>query len=289
MLMEDFLKKVSEDLDNSGFISEMRAIQIFLRNGWRCSGNASYYDKDEGKNREIDLEAYLWKRRDISDGRSMVSFFYIIGEVKKTDKPWVIFKEELNHSLDAWNNLAYSNMPSQLNREIANAMSKDSLKTKLGWRGYGIHESFKNPNQPSRWYSAFVSVCKASKHVLESNFQVENSLDNDTEEEELIEVKDNISFHFVQPIVILDGILLSAALDETGNIKISEIDSAPMEFTYRSDHYYDMDFFTGRPTEKSYRVDVVCLKALADYINLCKQRQVSIVDAICNQVLKLRK
>jgi hypothetical protein len=165
----DFLKKVTEDLSTSGFASEMRAIQVFLRNRWRCSGNTSYYDRDEGKVREIDISAYLWQRCDLVDNRHVISYFFVVAEVKKSDKPWVVFREKVTRPLDAWNNLAHCNWSDSLNPEIADAISEDSLLTMLGWRGYGIHESFKKPDQPSRWYSALVSVCKASEHVFERN------------------------------------------------------------------------------------------------------------------------
>src|SRR5688572_6277433 len=106
---DDFLKKLVLDLNNSGFASEMAAIQIFLKNDWNCSGSANYFDKDEQKTREIDLIAYHSQRTTKvgkNSDRTIASFFFVVAEVKKTEKPWVVFRENLKHPFDAWNNLA---------------------------------------------------------------------------------------------------------------------------------------------------------------------------------------
>jgi hypothetical protein len=85
----------------------------------------------------------------------------------------------------------------------------------------------------------------------------------------------------------LDGILLAAYLSNDGDIEISEINAAPMYFSYRSQNYNDSDFVTGEPTEKNYRVDVVCLSELPNYLELCKRRQMRILDAINQKLLEL--
>jgi hypothetical protein len=282
---DDFRKKVVDDLGASGFASEMAAIQVFLKNDWFCTGNASYFDKDEQKAREIDLIAYRSQNRTkiASDSdRSISSFFYIVAEVKKAEKPWVVFRERIKYPLDAWNNLAHCDWPSGLSYKIAKDLSKDSLLANLGWRGYGIHESFKKPDQPSRWYAACISVSKASEHQLEKAEPLLNDQDEDNRPKELGKY---ITFNFVQPLIVLDGILLSAELNTSGEIEISEIDAAPMVFSYRSGKYSDVDPIYGTPTEKDYRIDIVRLSALSNYIERCKRRQATITDALQRTVL----
>ncbi len=137
-------------------------------------------------------------------------------------------------------------------------MTSESLISQLKWNGYGIHESFKNPNSPSQWYSACVSVCKAAEHALkaESWPKLEGV-------EKVIDVFSNPPYLvFVKPIVILDGILLAADLSEQGEIDIAEIEMAPMKFHFKSRSY----------TRSSYRIDIIGLNGLEKYIELSNKR-----------------
>lgn len=261
---ESFAKKVIADLEKSGFGSEMRTIKTFLSNGWRCSGGQYYMDKDMGKTREIDVVAHYWLNKKHSKENYTNSFFYIVGEVKKSDKPWVVFTKKLDKDefglKCAWNNLAHINTPEAITSEVTKVLPAHSLRVDSDYLGYGIHESFKPPSESSQWYSAFVSASKAAEYQLEVN--TDSSKDN----------KDSFrrSFIFVQPIVIFDGILLSAELDQNGEIEVKEINEIPTEFRYRTNNYKRM----------WYRVDLVRLTHLEAYLERCQQRQLAVVDRI---------
>ena len=73
---------------------------------------------------------------------------------------------------------------------------------------------------------------------------------------------------------------LAAQLDTSGNIEISEIDAAPLDFSYWSGEYSYVDPLFGMPTERDYKIDIVRLYALKDYIKRCRRRQQTITDAI---------
>ncbi|MEY2527403.1 MAG: hypothetical protein QOE73_2174 [Verrucomicrobiota bacterium] len=55
---EDLKKKLSIDLQKSGFAAEMQTIQTVRRAGWCCSGAAAYFDRDERITRTVDAGAF---------------------------------------------------------------------------------------------------------------------------------------------------------------------------------------------------------------------------------------
>jgi hypothetical protein len=148
---------------------------------------------------------------------------------------------------------------------MARGLTEHSLIKINGWLGSGIHESFKNPDQPSRWYSSFVSVSKASDYYLEhispgGEQQTDNILENSCE------------VHFVQPLVVLNAPLFRAVMLENGDIEVTEIESAAFEFEYKSKNYENSPF----------RVDLVTLDGLDTYIESVKKRQ----KAFCKTIEK---
>ena len=257
-----FKQRVIKDLEKSGFGSEMRVIRTFLAKQWSCSGNLNYFDKDEQKTRECDLQAHRMLMEKLDNEKFIQSYYHIVAEVKKSEKPWVIFREDLSdkplRTGDAWNNLIfYDNLPFEP-RILYDDMTSESLIAQLRWNGYGIHECFKNPDIPSRWYSACVSVCKAAEHALkaESWPKIEGV-------EKVLDVFQNPPYLvFVKPVVILDGILLAADLSDQGELSIAEIEMAPMEFHFKSKSY----------TRSSYRVDIIGINGLEKYIELTNKR-----------------
>lgn len=267
--MNDELKnKVINDLEESGFSSEMKAVRAFLARKWQCKSGTGYFDLDEQKTREIDLEAL----QHLSDKEEKVEcFFFIVGEVKKSNKPWVVFK---NMSSQLWLSDVVNNLVSCENLPISrfdlrDELSRNSLLVKRGWKGNGIHESFKKPEQPSRWYFGFVSSCKAAEYTLEIN----SSAPKEERPEDW--APDKTTYYvFVKPVVILDGILLSAEMLDDGSIKIDEIDAAPMGFDYKTRQYK-----RGR-----YIVDVVKLESIDKYLELTEQRH----QDLFGRILKAR-
>ena len=267
---EKFREKIIKDLEKSGFGSEMRAIREFLSRNWHCTGNFSYFDKDAQKSREGDLHASRIGSKDLGSRSSVVFWFHIAGEVKKSDNPWIVFKQPIRRLrvTDAYNNLIFfKHLPfSYVN--LVEPLTEHCLLAKIEWEGYGIHESFKKPDKSSRWYSSFVSSCKAAEHILERNSEGKES-DREISKDAF---KNPPFFVFVKPVVVLDGPLLSAEITSTGKISIKEIDAAPFQFHFRTINY----------DRYSYPIDLVSLSALAKYIEKSEKRQ----DTIFNAILK---
>lgn len=191
------------------------------------------------------------------------SEFDVIAEVKKSERPWVVFKAPNGpgKTLCAWNNLTTAiNLPCKPVK-LVGALSKSSLIVRNGWSGTGIHESFKNPDQPSRWYTAFVSVIKAA-NGLADRYQP------DGEQTTTDVINNPIEFALYQPLVVLDGTLISAELSEDAELVVEKVTSAAFEFAYETDAYRK-----GR-----YRVDLVTLDGLSQYLDLIEQRHDDVLE-----------
>jgi hypothetical protein len=264
-----FEKNIIDDLEKSGFSSELRAIRTFLSCGWKCTGFANYFDLDQELITGVDLRA--WQKKEVRVERLRYGVHFVIdAEVKKSEKPWVIFKETTDFVIDDYmNNLTHicGLTPFSLRHE----MTQDSVYAKLQWRGYGIHESFKEPKAPSRSYSAMIKVCKSAESSLNScsayfkEFQ-ESSKDSEDSEHSY---KERFVV-FVKPIVVVDGNLFAASLSDTGDISIEKILFAPVEFYYKSKHC----------NKGIYLVDFVTLEGLEDYLRISDKRLQNIFNKV---------
>lgn len=258
------INKIKKDLEKSGLGSEMKALKVFNELGWKIESGTSYFDKDEGKSREIDISAYFPSNLYLGEKVGVYNFFFICAEVKKSDKPWIVFKSPLKKFAKgcAWENMiSYINFPNKP-RSFTQYLKTNSLLSKVNWQATGLHQSFKDPNFASRWYSAFVTVCKACEEEYDSESCEGNKTSSDL-------VKNPTELNFFQPIVILDGILATAELSDDGEIIIEEIESAPFRFEFKTEQYK-----RGR-----YRVDLVTLKGLKKYLKSVRERQESMNTA----------
>src|SRR5437868_13854532 len=99
-MTKDLRERLEKDLEKSGFAAEMRAIDAIRSEGWGTSGSGTYVDLDLKVTRSVDVKAY----RVIRDSKIEVALEYeIFGEVKKTERPWIVFRREEEHPLgDGW-------------------------------------------------------------------------------------------------------------------------------------------------------------------------------------------
>lgn len=250
-------EKIAADLRRAGFFSEMVSIQHFLDADWQVRGAPGYLDHDSDRYREHDLLAETFRYRLEDSLPSVMCQLKVVGEVKHSASPWVVFRQPPDRSrlsIESFCGLSYSpNVPPDRNR-LSQVIDDTSLLSELGWQAYGVHEAFKDPNNPSSWYSAFVSACKAA----EAAFNAEKSL-LDPLASSLVR-----SFYFTwfQPLVILDGLLFSATLTPTHDVAITPCDAATFRYSYRTSRY----------AREHYHLDLVTLPFLPRYISLQKRR-----------------
>jgi hypothetical protein len=265
VLDENLKNRISEDLHKSGFQSEMAAVEAFLVTGWQCEGSFTYRDRESNSSREIDLQATFTLSRARQRGGSVQCGLRVLAEVKKSEEPWVAFRERASSPtqlLDAWNNLTYTlNLPTE-QVALADALSQHSLLSTNGWKARGVHESFKRPSTPSRWYAAGVAACKAAESALEAEAATLDPLRPN--------FSDSILFVLIKPIIILDGPFVSAHLKDGETLVIEEITSAAFRFQHRTSEY----------TRDSYSLDVVTMEALPAYIASSERRLRSFMEAL---------
>lgn len=245
--------------------SELRVRRILQDRQWSVSAARAFLDRDEGKSREIDIHATRVEGRKHNDRHCIHTEFKIFAEVKKTEKPWVVFRQYPLSSLGycAWNNLInYIHLPCAPG-SLASTLGNYSPIRSVGWEGSGIHQAFSKPDQPSRWYSAFLSALKAA-----DDYAVEYETEGEARTTDML--KEPCELTFMQPLVVLDGVLVSAEIDTAGDVMIEEVSIAPFRFEYRTREY----------KQGSYRVGLVTLDGLPTYLDLLEQRQSALVDAI---------
>jgi len=263
---EDLYKEIINDLKKTGFVSEMHAMNNLISQNWRTTGSRGYFDLDESKTCEIDLYAYhTLTHKDEHNTIAAQSFFNIVAEVKKTDKPWIFFRGNHYNNWrlkEGWNTLVFSNGLSDKlsHKALTDVLLTSGLGYNSGWLAHNIHEAFKDPAQPSRWYSALIKACKAGEDVLKANSS---------------EGHTHPYFFLVKPVVIVDGELISAYINEEGSIKLEQVDTAMMDF----------DFSTANYKGRRYAIDVVSLSFLPNYIKFCEKRH----GKIFNELKLLKK
>jgi hypothetical protein len=271
-MSKDLKNKMLADLEKSGFASEMRAIKIFQNSGWHCDGGRNFMDKDQNISRDSDIAAHYVHRYSKNDMQQIECWYFIAGEVKKSEKPWVVFARKLKHPFtqEAWGNLTFRDGFLLEPHTISDDLTKLSLRDELRWEGYGIHESFKSPDNPSQGYKAIVSAIKATEDVVETNGSIAKKI-NAHEKNDI-----KCILMFGKPVVILDGQLFSAELNEMNDIELNEISFAPLKVNFETTAY----------THGCYYVDVVTLEGLASYLGKSKDRHSHIFKALTEKTIE---
>jgi hypothetical protein len=264
-MTEDLEKKLADDILKSGFGSEIRSLKIIKEAGWHATGSSHYIDLDTGLSRESDIQAHTLVHLASDDDKEIFfqSFYSLSIEVKKSDKPLIVFREKPNFSFEISEcgyGLAFCDGLNTIRGFTGSGfLSESSLAEKLGWYGNGMHESFKKPDQPSRWYAACVSVCKAAEHELKQNsWEVDPS-------------SSQYPYLWIsKPVIVLDGLLYSADLDEDHELLLTPEKFSSLKFVFQNQNYKRREYF----------VDIVTLDNLKEYLSFCSDRNRKISEKL---------
>jgi hypothetical protein len=255
---EELKKKILQDIQKSGFGSEMKALQIIKKAGWRASGSVHYEDLDTGGTRESDIKTHHVCSASSENERVIEyqCFLSLSIEVKKSERPWIVFREDPYYAFElseGGSALLFVDGTRSGKKGMAHAVGTSGLAYTCGWYGNGMHEAFKSPDQPSRWYSGFVAACKAAEHQLRLNsWQISEGTPTDH----------HPYLWLSKPVVVLDGQLVSATLDSDENLVLAEEKWCSVKFAYKSENY----------RREKYFVDVVTLEALQEYLQIQADR-----------------
>src|ERR1700694_4644382 len=168
MSNHEFPARLVADLEKSGFGSELSALQVFHRAKFETVAGKVYFDKLLNCQREVDLSAV----KDIVSGSDVIlqAIISIVGEVKKSEDPWVVLKSTATYEnpynvylSDTLIEISNARAPTH---SIGEKLARSFLASRDPWFGYGIYEAFKKPNALRRWFKAASSVCRASWNAM---------------------------------------------------------------------------------------------------------------------------
>lgn len=270
--IQDIEKKIREDIEKTGFVSELKVVSTLLENKWHPEHSYTYEDKDENISREIDVITY----KPITDKNCTVGINLII-EIKKSESPWVVFTTQKKATLSWATNLfiagrswilkkKYGTYESKLNvinslNVQENCLRKDSLRV-----GKAFHELNKNPSDKSKIYGALISSGKAAKYYRDLNYN---------ESESIYKSGDYTSIILFLPLVVLDGILFEVYNDSKGEIKIEKKDFIPVEMFYSSPKYKSLENQFG----VTFAPDLITIDYLTEYIKKIELWQTGLLNA----------
>jgi hypothetical protein len=255
-------KKIIEWLEQQGYPLEMRVAKAFIDVGVSVSLSDYYIDPESDTPREIDIVAGS------QDGEYADYFMFSVEfaiECKKTSFPWVLFvKPGRKYDSVYRNGWVCSEIGSTVKGKLKyHKLIKNKLHNWSGNLAYGVTQALRKGASES-WdipYKALMSCVKASHGLARLT---EHKVWSSPSSEKVL------FGSMTQPVIVLDGHLFEASLDESGGLQITEIDEGIINFKYpflkRSDEYVS--------------VRIVTLPALPRFVSAAKEY----IDQITDQV-----
>ncbi len=234
--MEDDLQtKILKEVTKTGYPVELRVGSLLSSYGWGVDHNKYYLDMDEHKGREIDISAFISLTIE-----ELCIALHLVCEVKHSNKPWVVFSTEMRDlilEVLIWSDLNYGKGIERrdLTDEELEILSPITKSKRIG-RSYC--ECFKKENEKTAIFEALTSVVKASEYCLERN------------EAATKEVMKGKYLHFIEPVIIFDGLLYDVHIGAESKLEIQEIEYIPISFGYISPTYKRRRYLVHLLTEK---------------------------------------
>lgn len=276
--MTELEEKILKDIQKTGFAAELNAVSILIANGWDTRHSETYEDKDENKSREIDIIASKSKYEDEYGFRFN---FYLVIEVKKTEKPWIVFSTTKEMPCCGWR-LLHNGINCRIKKQYAGRNTVESIfdvgcitpndpRTNILRIGKAFHEFSKQPNEKSKIYEALMTSCKAAKYFCSLRADMSFGDFKPDQETEL---------NIYLPIVILDGSpLFEVHNNYNGEIRIEEKKHIPIEMSYSSPNY------KGGGWDLSFLPDIITLDNLKEHLDLLEKWRTSVLSS-CSLALK---
>ena len=267
-------QKISEDIERTGYPTELTVGKILEQKGWELHYNVYYIDEDERKGREIDIvatEVIYHKELPIHIEYSLIC------AVKKSSKPWVVFSTEAT-GLEGggWNWLHVSE---NLNGNILPADKIDANSTISQFRrlGHAYHVAFQNNN--SSILEALSSAVKASEQHRK-HYEEWYEEDRRSDEARKKSSKKYHSLVILEPMIILDGQLYEAYLNVEKKLIVKKVNHIPVCFGYISLAYKHAEYFS------NYIVEIVTVDALSRLVSKKRRWLEGIKEEIAKNITK---
>lgn len=229
--MKELEEKILEDIERTGFLSELNITKLFISRDWIIAPNETYLDKDLNKSREIDLLVGFGKYYSKLNYTMLVS---LVIEIKKdTKRPWVVFstnKDNLESKTRWAKFITYGNNYTTKDGSIfsVNDPSINFPNENFSRIGRNFHEAFKKPDENSKIYESLISCCKAA-HSFGS--RGDKPFEKDFNQEDVTHLTLSI------PLVVLDGLLYEVYLEEDGQTCLESKDCISLKLNYSSPNY----------------------------------------------------
>ena len=261
-----FEENIIEDIQKTGYPTEITAASIMQANGWSVVHNPSFWDQEEQKSREFDIQAYRrWQAR----SQNWTMGVYLIAECKKSEKPWVFFTTEEKYEHGRLGSLIYSRVkgtPLFTSYDQESALIPDSdlcsshhyFQFKRQARTF--YEPLKNQDKAAHSTTIYTAVMSAIKATL---FRWA-----DTAYEKWIGL--------YYPIIILAGDLFDARIGPGKTVSITKTDHVQLSF-----HYMQPDpRINSKLSRRQFTVDVIHEDYLAQFLKLVEEEHQVIADKI---------
>lgn len=239
--MDETLKKrIIADIQKTGFPSELKVAAILKKDNWTIEQNGTYLDYETNQSREIDIKAYKL----FSEEKSKFYFFvHLIIEVKKIDtRPWIFFvRENISKPVLNFIGPGYSQiitdenfrnrfLPARQLMELFPRNEEDAI-------GTAYYDAFKAVDEPSKIYGALLSAIKGAFHEAKIS-------EGESKKEEKFNPEEIIYLNIFMPIVILDGLMFKASLNDDETVNLEETNYVPIEISHTTKPYdYHFNYY----------------------------------------------
>ena len=203
----DLVNKVRKWIDESGYGLEMRAASLFRQAGLPTIQGEFYLDPESGVPRETDIHVY--EPHGITYDQASVS---VVAECKRTSKPWVLFstQRQFDSTASVEQRLTTPSgarvLKALASQAAVQQLSLFQLPTHLGYSlvAASLDKADKDRDGGGdRAYSGLLSVTTAAGAILEKNRGFAA---------------------MAWPLLVLEGQLLQAVLNQQGDIDVTQID-----------------------------------------------------------------
>ncbi len=243
-------EKLIKSINKTGFPLELKVGNCFDKKDWNVSYNKYYLDDDERKGREIDIAAYKNK---FCKNKPFHIGVYIIAEVKNSskDRPWIIFSVDFRYYDFV---RGYARMYYTTHCNLQSFLTTEEIEIESGFSGYDkLGKSYceavedKEKEKPAKIFSALTATIKASEYIFARNKKIAES----------ITPKEEKAINFFEPIIIFNGELYEAFLNNEEKISLKEVSRALVSFDYKSPAYQRFH----------YGVQIITFRELPNYLS----------------------
>lgn len=261
-MSEQLRETVFKEIQKTGYPFELQVSKSFENKSWSVDHNSYYIDKDENKGREIDLITGIHRGSTTEDYYIEFTLNLIIEIKQSVVKPWVFFTtkaSEFESILGFPKSKAITGFsaPSHYINETFYFHG-----TKINPRlGRSFYEALAKGNKRDDIYKALSGVAKATSHAVESSG--------------IEEFSDKLLYYY-EPVIIFNGTLFEAYLNDDDCMEINEVNQLQVAFNYLSPNY----------ACSKYIVQFVTVNSLSDFIKEKEETANDIFAALINKEMK---